>query len=135
MFDQYIVCEDSLRAREDGAPGGVVDVRMPYYRGLGLSMVEAVDLELDGRRVPVERTTFTVHGNSYSFDELPTKVDDRWEMGERAHLGFTTDEPLTPGEHDVAVSVRLRISYMPVPGGGRDRKRLTLDASAEGGDQ
>ncbi|GHE90090.1 hypothetical protein GCM10017786_22900 [Amycolatopsis deserti] len=122
MFDQYIVC--GLRAR--GEDGGEVEVRMPYYRGLFLSMVEAVDLVLDGTPVPPERTTFTVHGNTYTFAELPRVTDDRWEMGERAVLGFTTDEPLTPGEHDVAVSVRLRISYMPVPGGGRDRKRLVL---------
>ena len=125
MFDQYIVCAEGFRAREDG---GVVEVRMPYYRGLGLSMVEAVDLVLDGTPVPPERTDFTVHGNTYRFDELPHILDDRWEMGERAQLGFRLDEPLAPGEHDVAVSVRLRISYMPVPGGGRDRKRLTLTA-------
>jgi hypothetical protein len=99
---------------------------MPYYRGLGLSMVEAVDLVLDGTPVPAGRTTFTVHGNTYTFDQLPEVLDDRWEMGERAQLAFETDEPLAPGEHDVAVSVRLRISYMPVPGGGRDSKRLTL---------
>ncbi|HEV7187397.1 MAG TPA: hypothetical protein VGN28_05835 [Blastococcus sp.] len=35
---------------------------------------------------------------------------------------------IRPGEHDVAVSARLRISYMPVPGGGRDSTRLTLAA-------
>jgi Domain of unknown function (DUF6379) len=128
MFDQYIVCEEGFRPRSDGRPGGVVEVRMPYYRGLTLSMVEAVDLVLDGTPVPVEATDFTVHGNTYSFAELPSVTDDRWEMGERAQLGFVTDEPLAPGEHDVAVSVRLRISYMPVPGGGRDRKRLTLTA-------
>ncbi|MCZ2828814.1 DUF6379 domain-containing protein [Modestobacter sp. VKM Ac-2986] len=126
MFDQYIVCEEGFRAHEDGRPGGVVEVRMPYYRGLALSMVEAVDLVLDGRPVPADRTTFTVHGHTYGFDQLPHTTDDRWEMGERAQLAFTTDEPLAPGEHDVAVSVRLRISYMPVPGGGRDSKRLTL---------
>ena len=40
MFDQYIVCEENFRTRDDGAPGGVVEVRMPYYRGLTLSMVE-----------------------------------------------------------------------------------------------
>ena len=126
MFDQYIVCEEGFRAREDGRTGGVVEVRMPYYRGLGLSMVEAVDLTLDGVPVPAARTTFTVHGNTYGFDQLPTVLDDRWEMGERAQLAFETDRPLAPGEHDVAVAVRLRISYMPVPGGGRDRKRLQL---------
>jgi len=130
MFDQYIVCEDGFRTRDDGHPGGVVEVRMPYYRGLGLSMVEAVDLVLDGTPVPPSRTTFTVHGTTYPFDQLPSVLDDRWEMGERAQLAFETDEPLAPGEHDVAVSVRLRISYMPVPGGGRDAKRLTLPAGA-----
>jgi hypothetical protein len=128
MFDKYIVCEASLRGR---GGGGVVEVRMPYYRGLTLSMVEAVDLVLDGTPIPADRTTFTVHGNTYTFDRLPRVTDDRWEMGERAQLGFETDEPLAPGEHDVAVAVRLRISYMPVPGGGRDHKRLTLAVGSE----
>lgn len=126
MYDRYIVCEDSLRRRDDGRPGGVVEVRMPYYRGLGLSMVEAVDLTLDGAPVPAERTTFTVHGATYTFDRLPQVLDDRWEMGERAELAFETEQPLADGEHDVVVAVRLRISYMPVPGGGRDAKRLRL---------
>ncbi|GAA5063832.1 hypothetical protein HNP84_008242 [Thermocatellispora tengchongensis] len=126
MYDRYIICEDGFRVRDDGRPGGRVEVRMPYYRGLALSMVEAVDLVLDGRPVPPERTTFTVHGNTYTFAELPAVTHDRWEMGERAELAFQTDEPLAPGEHEVTVSVRLRISYMPVPGGGRDSKRLVL---------
>lgn len=128
MFDKYIVCDDSLRARDDGRAGGVVDVRMPYYRGLGLSMVEAVDLVLDGQPVPVASTTFSVHGNTYTFDQLPNVFDDRWEMGERAQLAFVTDGQLAPGDHEVTVIIRLRISYMPVPGGGRDTKRLTLAA-------
>ncbi|SFO60769.1 hypothetical protein SAMN05660359_04672 [Geodermatophilus obscurus] len=128
MFDKYIVCEEGFRTLDDGRTGGVVEVRMPYYRGLALSMVEAVDLVVDGRPVPAARTTFTVHGNTYRFDQLPRTTDDRWEMGERAQLAFETDEPLAAGEHDVAVAVRLRISYMPVPGGGRDAKRLTLAA-------
>src|SRR3954467_15321502 len=128
MYDQYIVCEEGFRAREDGATGGGGEGRMPSYRRPTLSMVEAVDLPLDGQPVPASRTTFTVHGNTYTFDQLPQTVDDRWEMGERAELTFETDGPLSPGEHDVAIAVRLRISYMPVPGGGRDAKRLTLAA-------
>lgn len=126
MFDKYIVCDDSLRARDDGRPGGEVEVRMPYYRGLFLSMVEAVDLVVDDRPIPADRTTFTVHGATYTFAEMPHVTDDRWEMGERAVLAFETDEPLAPGAHDIAVTVRLRISYMPVPSGGHGHKRLVL---------
>jgi hypothetical protein len=129
VFDKYIVCEENFRALDDGRTGGVVEVRMPYYRGLTLSMVEAVDLVLDGTPVPPSRTTFTVHGTTYTFAELPTVTGDRWEMGERARLAFETDEPLSPGEHEVAIAVRLRISYMPVPGGGRDAKRLALQST------
>jgi hypothetical protein len=126
LYDRYIICEEGFRVLDENRTGGRIEVRMPYYRGLALSMVEAVDLVLDGRPIPPERMSFTVHGNTYTFAELPAVTDDRWEMGERAELAFQTDEPLAPGEHDLTVSVRLRISYMPVPGGGRDSKRLTL---------
>ena len=54
MFDKYIICEEGFR--RDGERGGRIEVRMPYYRGLGLSMVEAVDITLDGNPVPPERT-------------------------------------------------------------------------------
>ena len=80
VFDQYIVCEESFRARDDGRTGGVVEVRMPYYRGLTLSMVEAVDLVLDGSRCPPSRTTFTVHGNTYTFDRAA--ADHRRPLGD-----------------------------------------------------
>jgi Domain of unknown function (DUF6379) len=126
VFDKYIVCEDSLRTTDDARTSAVVEVRMPYYRGLGLSMVEGVDLVVDGTPVPTTATTFTVHGHSYRMTELPTVLDDRWEMGEPARLDFRVATPLAPGMHTVAAAVRLRISYMPVPGGGRDTKTLTL---------
>ena len=132
MFDKYIVCEENFRARTDGVPGGVLEVRLPYYRGLRLSMVEAVDLTVDGAPIPADRTTFTVHGNTYTFAQMPRVIDDRWEFGERAELAFETDEPLEPGEHEVTVVVRTRLSYMPVPGGGRNTKRLTLPAGTAG---
>ena len=126
MFDKYIVCEDTLKTTDQTRTQGSVEVRMPYYRGLGLSMVEGVDLAIDGDPVPVEATSFTVHGNTYSMVDLPTVLDDRWEMGEQARIDFGVTQPMAPGDHVVSAAVRLRISYMPVPGGGRDTKTLTL---------
>ena len=126
MFDRYIVCEDSLRTTDESRTQAVVDVRMPYYRGLGLSMVEGVDLVVDGHPVAPTAVSFTVHGNTYPMTDLPTVVDDRWEMGERATIGFGVEKPLAAGDHVISAAVRLRISYMPVPGGGRDTKTLVL---------
>jgi hypothetical protein len=126
VFDKYIVCEDTLKTTDETRTRGSVEVRMPYYRGLGLSMVEGVDLMIDGDPIPVGATSFTVHGNTYPMVDLPAVLDDRWEMGEPARIDFDVAQPLEPGEHVVSAAVRLRISYMPVPGGGRDTKTLTL---------
>ena len=34
MFDKYIICEEGFRRHADR--GARIEVRMPYYRGLGL---------------------------------------------------------------------------------------------------
>ena len=128
MFDKYIIVPEGFRntSTGSGVDGYELGVRLPYYRGLGLSMVEAIDLTVDGAPVPAESLTLTVHGNSYPVTELSTVFDDRWEMGEIATLRIAQPGGLSSGTHEVSVAQRLRISYMPVPGGGRDSKILQL---------
>ena len=131
MFDKYIIVPEGFRntSTDTGPDGYELGIRLPYYRGLGLSMVEAIDLTVDGTPVPADALTLTVHGNSYAVTELPAVFDDRWEMGEIATLSVASPGGLTAGEHEISVAQRLRISYMPVPGGGRDTKTLHLTAS------
>ena len=132
MFDKYIIVTEGFRntTTDSGTPDTVsgyeLGIRLPYYRGLGLSMVESLDLIVDGTPVPAESLTLTVHGNSYAVTDLATVFDDRWEMGEIATLRVAQPGGLAPGSHDISVAQRLRISYMPVPGGGRDAKTLEL---------
>lgn len=130
MFDKYIIVEDTLRNTEhDGSVTGFeVGVRLPYYRGLGLSMVENVEVSVNGETMPPEATSLTVHGNTYRLLDLPGVFDDRWEMGEVATVSIVKQGGLAAGEHEVAVVERLRVSYMPVPSGGADRKTLALQA-------
>ncbi|PRY13405.1 C-glycoside deglycosidase beta subunit domain-containing protein [Kineococcus rhizosphaerae] len=130
MFEKYVIVPGTLRnVVESGRTTGFeLGVRMPYYRGLGLSMVEDVALTVDGVRAAPEGTTFTVHGNSYPLTGLGEVVDDRWELGEVATVRVDHPGGLAPGVHDVEVSQRLRISYMPVPGGGRARAAVELSA-------
>ena len=132
MFDKYIIVTQGFRntTTDGGTPDTVsgyeLGIRLPYYRGLGLSMVESIDLIVDGTPVPAESLTLTVHGNSYAVTDLATVFDDRWEMGEIATLRVAQPGGLSAGTHEVSVAQRLRISYMPVPGGGRDSKTLEL---------
>jgi hypothetical protein len=127
MFDKHMIVEDSLWSTPAGVEFGA---RLPYYRGLGLSMVEDLIVRVNGERIPAEHITLSVHGNTYRLTSLPTIVDDRWEMGEIATVGVELQEPLGQGEHLIELREVLRISYMPVPGGGADAKTLTLNSAS-----
>lgn len=132
MFDKYIVCEDSLQPRfVEGRPAGFqVQLRLPYYRGLGLSMVEAVELSVDGERFHAEQMSLEVHGNRYRVDRLGEVAEDRWEFGERAVLVVDSDRVPASGPYQVDASIALRISYLPFTLMGHDSKTLRVE---EGG--
>lgn len=127
MFDKYVVVEGSLRNESSGGSitGYSVDVRIAYYRGLGLSMVD-VALEVDGEPVKVSDITFSVHGNSYPADGMGEILDDRWGFTEAATLTVAKPGGLTPGEHTVHFTEWLRVSYAPAPSETHDTKVLTV---------
>ncbi|MEV6345547.1 DUF6379 domain-containing protein [Actinoplanes sp. NPDC051851] len=129
MFDKYMVCEETLHnVVEDGAVTGYAfEVRITYYRGLRLSMVEPFEVVVDGAPVPVEDLRFTLGGaRTYTFAEMADEIGDRWEFGERALLTVRKPGGLAAGEHTLDVIERLRISYMPVLSEARCRKTAVV---------
>jgi len=127
MFDKYILCENSLRTRvENGEPKGFsLEVRLPYYRALGLSMVEQIALTIDGEPVAPERMTLCVADGRFALAQLGGAHDANWGFGEVARLEVDGVPPAA-GEHEVQIEQHLRISYLPFTLIGKDRKRLTL---------
>lgn len=128
MFDKYIICEDGFRnvSVGDKVTGFELNARLPYYRGLGISMIEDLAIKVDGVEIPRQAIRVTLHGNTYSLDEMEQEYDDRWEFGEKGLI--TVDKPggLTPGKHEIELSPSLRISYLPFILVGKDTKELTL---------
>lgn len=130
MFDQYMICEDGLQnVTENGAVTGFqFGARLPYYRGLGLSMVEDIAINIDGEAVPREQILFSVRGRTWTLEEMENEIEERWEMGEVATLIVQCDGGLSSGEHKVELMEQLRISYLPFPSITRDAKTLKLTA-------
>lgn len=130
MFDIYMVCEHGFHnVAESGAITGFqFRARLPYYRGLGLSMVEDLVVTVDGQRYPREALRITLHGNTYTLDQMEQEVEDRWEFGEEGVV--TVDKPggLGVGLHKVAMEDTLRISYLPFLLTGSDAKVIELAA-------
>lgn len=94
--------------------GFQVVVRNPNYRGLASSLVDGVDVTVDGRTWTHEETAVVLQGRRYSLDELRHSTDARWPLEETATVVVPLDGGLAPGVHRVAVDIRLRAPYIPI---------------------
>jgi Domain of unknown function (DUF6379) len=117
MFDKYLIVAGSLHntGPTDAPTGFAFDAKLGYYRGLGLSMVEALDVTVDGAAIPAEAMRFDEGPGPISLADMETAFDRRWAFGAAATI--TVDHPggLSVGEHQMTLMQRLRVSYLPFP--------------------
>jgi hypothetical protein len=130
MFEKYLIGEGSLKnvVRDGSITGFQVDVRIGYYRHLGLSMVEGFDITVDGFSYPREKNLFTVRGRTYTTEQMEIEYDNSWEFGEFATVTVPKEGGLAPGAHQVDLVEHLRVSYMPVATCPRTKREMTLAA-------
>lgn len=128
MFDKYMICEHDFRnVIEDGAVTGFqFRARLPYYRGLGLSMVESLVVTVDDQRFSRQAVRVTLHGSTYTLDEMELEYKDRWEFGEEGIFRIEKDLGLSSGLHKIELEATLRISYLPFLLVGGDAKVISL---------
>ena len=128
MMDQHMICTDGFENVVEGGQvtGFALLARLPYYRGLGLSMVEDIAISVDGVAVPREAIRLALRGRSWSLDEMETCYDEKWNFGEKARVIVARPGGLTAGEHRIELAERLRVSYLPFVPTTRDAKVLTL---------
>lgn len=128
MFEKYMICEHDFRnVIESGKVTGFqFRARLPYYRGLGISMVEDLAVTVDSQRYPREALRVTLHGNTYTLDEMEHEYEDRWEFGEEGIVTVIKPGGLPTGLHKIEMSDTLRISYLPFLLTGSDSKVLGL---------
>lgn len=128
MFDRYMICEETVRniAKDNRIAGFEFGARLPYYRGLGLSMVEVVAVTVDGERIARDQIRLTVGPKTYTLDQLETEYQAVWEMGDIAIVTVLKDGGLKAGEHELELTEQLRISYMPFPITGKDAKVVRI---------
>lgn len=115
MYEQYFIQDQTFRnVIQNGEVNGFqIGIKITYYRGLFLSMVEALDVTVDGVTYTGDDLIFSVKGQSWPFNELEEVTDVRWDFGEVAMLTVQKPGGLSAGEHEVSIRQGLRISYLP----------------------
>jgi len=122
-----IVEDDVQNIIENGEKIGFqFGARLPYYRGLGLSMVEEIMVTIDGEKIPTENISLGIHGKNFTMKEMENEAEERWEMGEVAHIKVQKIGGIAVGEHKLHLFINLRISYMPFPSIRQSEKTITM---------
>jgi hypothetical protein len=97
----------------DAREGFEVRLRLPNYHGTRLSLLDGVDVTVDGHFFSHEKNRLLVGGEIYTLDELREQTEARWDLFEWGSVLVTKPGGLTPGIHKIVVAARVRYSYFP----------------------
>lgn len=130
MYDQFMIVGEAFKnVVVDGRVVGFqLGMRLPYYRGIVLSLIGDTDLFVDGERMQRELMTVTIDGRTFALSQLENEPETKWEFGDVGILAVQKPGGLAPGAHTVQLNQHLKISYVPVGFSGSDTKVLTITA-------
>ncbi|MEH7548075.1 MULTISPECIES: C-glycoside deglycosidase beta subunit domain-containing protein [Bacillaceae] len=129
MFDNNVFLENTCKNIEETSKttGFELKTNITYYRGIPLSMVNDIRVEVDGEKVPRENILCSVDEvDWFTLDEMETVTTYKWEYGEPLTVRVCKDGGLSKGTHEVALDVIVRTAYIPVPLAGRKVRTVEI---------
>lgn len=115
MLERDIIQQRGFRNTvEDGRVTGFqLRLRMPNYRGAAASLIDGVEIVVDGEKWDAETPLWTLRGNTYTLDQLRTSTDLRWQLDELVTVTVPKPGGLSAGVHQLAIALYLRRPYLP----------------------
>lgn len=95
--------------------GYAFQFKAQYYRGITLSIVRDIQVNVDGEQVNRKDIRFTINGETFTLEQMRTVVDSdyRWEFGEYATVSVLKEGGLAKGQHYIHAKQIIAPSYMP----------------------
>ena len=117
MFEKYMINDKGFcNIEKDGEIVGFqVGVRITYYRGVCLAVIQDFEVTVDDVLYKKNDMTFTVKNETYTFDQMIGRKDLRWDFGEVAYLRINLPGGLSEGIHKVKVMEEIRVVYGMMP--------------------
>jgi hypothetical protein len=108
-YSTTLLSEAGLRT----VPGGLdIDVRLPWYRSMPLSVVEVAELSIDGAPVDTDAVRLEVNGRGFALSALPEITGEVWYVLDSATLHVAV--PLErSADHLIELTLNLYPPYIP----------------------
>lgn len=101
------------------------DIRLSYYRGHFLTVIDEFGIRVDGREIPNELVKFSINGKEFSPVEFDKCYTEFWRVTDPATIRVWCPGGLEAGEHDIDVTLIFRSPYMPI---GDDHQYMPVDS-------
>lgn len=129
-----VICDNSFKnVFANGKKVGYqFDIRLSYYRGHFLSVIDQLEVKLDKKEVPQDTITFCLHGKEFGVSQLHDLVSEFWTIAEPATIKVFKDGGIESGEHEIDLVLMFHSPYMPIseteymPIDGCGNKKLVL---------
>lgn len=118
MFDNNVFKENScVNVSEDGQITGYeLQTNITYYRGIPMSMIEYIRVNVDGVEAAAEDIRISVDRTDwFTLKEAETVTTYKWEYGEPLYIRVRKLGGLDKGTHKVRLTVATRTAYIPIP--------------------
>jgi hypothetical protein len=117
VLEKYMLTNREFRnVSENGKLVGFqLKVRVPYYRGVFLSMVKDFRITVDKEFFGPDKIKFKLGRTAYTLDELKNLPEVFWPFGSFATLIASKPGGLQPGLHTVNVKFLVGTSYTLPP--------------------
>lgn len=101
------------------------ELRLDYYRGHFLSVIDEFEVKMDGQSVPSERIKFCINSKEFSPVEFDKCYSEFWQAIEPATVRVICPEGLSDDDfHQIDVTLIFRSPYMPI---GPDHQYMAID--------
>jgi hypothetical protein len=117
MFERYVICEEGFKnvSEKGQVTGFQLRLRIANWRGLPLSLIEDVRVNVDGVSFPRDSVRVAVGGHIFTLDEMIPRSDVRWQFDELATVTILKPGGLARGMHEVAVVEQIRTGLAALP--------------------
>lgn len=128
MYDNCMIVGEEFKncTQGDKVTGYQIGMRLPYYRGVVLSLLGETRLTVDGELIPREQIILTIDGKNLPLLEVENEPVLRWEFGDIGILTINKPGGLKQGEHKFELYQHMRVPYVPGGFGGQDVKVITV---------
>lgn len=106
-------------------------VRLSYYRGHFLSVIEKLGVKVDDEIVPEKDILFCLNGKEFIVADLKNQSNEFWNILTPATIKVRKAGGLKPGKHKVSLELMLRNPYLPLPGSTEEHCYTPIDSCDE----